>query len=218
MHYVDEGSGEPVVFVHGNPAWSFEFRHLITGLRSEFRCVAPDHIGFGLSSRSDRKEDHHPAVHAEAFAALLDDLGLQRHSLAPILPQVAELDELPPTDNVVARRTRPNDRRIAHTLALIAVEPGAGTAPTQSEQRGRIGQAVDRPVKYRNSCSVHAPHYRRTQSANIAISTLPLAPLSAEAAPSLPAFFMVDFPSRQSSLGGMSEPTSTGRTTYGRCR
>ena len=81
MHYVDEGSGEPVVFVHGNPAWSFEFRHLITGLRSEFRCVAPDHIGFGLSSRSDRKDDHHPAAHAEAFAALLDDLDLQEVTL-----------------------------------------------------------------------------------------------------------------------------------------
>ena len=77
MHYVDEGSGEPVVFVHGNPAWSFEFRHLITGLRSEYRCVAPDHIGFGLSSRSDRKDDHHPAAHAEALATLLNDLALQ---------------------------------------------------------------------------------------------------------------------------------------------
>ena len=57
MHFVDEGAGEPIVFVHGNPAWSFEFRHLIKGLRPEFRCVAPDHIGFGLSSRSDRRED-----------------------------------------------------------------------------------------------------------------------------------------------------------------
>ena len=81
MHYVDEGAGEPVVFVHGNPAWSFEFRHLIAGLRSEFRCVAPDHVGFGLSSRSDRKEDHHPQVHAEAFAALLDELELQNVTL-----------------------------------------------------------------------------------------------------------------------------------------
>ena len=52
MHFVDEGTGEPIVFVHGNPVWSFEFRHLIGGPRSEFRCVAPDHIGFGLSSRS----------------------------------------------------------------------------------------------------------------------------------------------------------------------
>lgn len=76
MHYVDEGSGEPIVFVHGNPSWSFQYRKLIEGLRSEFRCVAPDHIGFGLSSRSDHREDHRPAAHAEAFAALLNDQDL----------------------------------------------------------------------------------------------------------------------------------------------
>ena len=50
MHFVDEGSGEPVAFVHGNPARSFEFRHLVKGLRFEIRCVAPDHIGSGLAS------------------------------------------------------------------------------------------------------------------------------------------------------------------------
>ena len=77
MHYVDEGEGEPIVFVHGNPAWSFEFRHAIRELRSEFRCVAPDHIGFGLSSRSSRPEDHHPESHAHRFAALLDHLDLR---------------------------------------------------------------------------------------------------------------------------------------------
>ena len=77
MHFVDEGEGEPIGFVHGNPAWSFEFRHLIDGLRSEFRCIAPDHIGFGLSSRSDRREDHHPQCHADRFAALLDYLDLR---------------------------------------------------------------------------------------------------------------------------------------------
>ena len=81
MHYVDEGSGEPIVFVHGNPAWSFEFRHLIAGLQPDFRCVAPDHIGFGLSSRSNRTEDHHPAAHAEAFAALLNELDLDNVTL-----------------------------------------------------------------------------------------------------------------------------------------
>ena len=77
MHYVDEGDGDPVIFVHGNPAWSFEFRHLIRELRSEFRCIAANHIGFGLSSRSSRKEDHHPAAHAEAFAALLHSLDVR---------------------------------------------------------------------------------------------------------------------------------------------
>lgn len=76
MHLVDEGAGKPIVFVHGNPAWSFEFRHLIKGLRSDFRCIAPDHIGFGLSSRSDRRRDHHPAALAREFTALIDYLEL----------------------------------------------------------------------------------------------------------------------------------------------
>ena len=79
MHYVDEGS--PIVFVHGNLAWSFEFRHLVAGLRDEFRCIALDHIGFGLSSRTDRREDHHPAAHAERFAALLEHLGVRDATL-----------------------------------------------------------------------------------------------------------------------------------------
>ena len=52
-HYVDEGQGAPVVMVHGNPTWSFYFRHLIKGLAQEFRCVAPDHMGCGLSSKPD---------------------------------------------------------------------------------------------------------------------------------------------------------------------
>lgn len=77
MHFVDEGSGDPIVFVHGNPSWSFEFRHLIKALRSEVRCIAPDHIGFGLSSRSSLAEDHHPEAHARNLAALLDDLELR---------------------------------------------------------------------------------------------------------------------------------------------
>ncbi len=81
MHLVDEGAGEPIVFVHGNPAWSFEFRHLIKGLRSDFRCIAPDHIGFGLSSRSDRRRDHHPAALAREFTALIDYLELSDMTL-----------------------------------------------------------------------------------------------------------------------------------------
>lgn len=76
MHFVDEGSGDPVVFVHGNPSWSFEFRHLIKALRSDVRCIAADHIGFGLSSRSNSSEDHHPEAHARNFGALVDHLDL----------------------------------------------------------------------------------------------------------------------------------------------
>lgn len=77
MHFIDEGEGEPVVFVHGNPTWSFIFRNLIRELDSNFRCIAPDHIGFGLSSHSDRSEDHRPESHARRLGLLLDHLDLR---------------------------------------------------------------------------------------------------------------------------------------------
>jgi pimeloyl-ACP methyl ester carboxylesterase len=51
MHYLDEGKGEAVVMVHGNPSWSFYFRELVKVLRPTHRCIVPDHIGMGLSDR-----------------------------------------------------------------------------------------------------------------------------------------------------------------------
>lgn len=50
VHYVDEGEGPPLLFLHGNPTWSFLYRELIAGLRDRFRCIAPDYPGFGLST------------------------------------------------------------------------------------------------------------------------------------------------------------------------
>jgi len=76
LHYVDEGEGDQVlVMVHGNPAWSFLYRHLIKGLSSKYRCIAMDHIGFGLS---DKPEDwsYLPKAHAENLEALIGHLNL----------------------------------------------------------------------------------------------------------------------------------------------
>lgn len=81
LHYVDEGRGAPLVFVHGNPSWSFEYRHLIAALRDRHRCIAPDHLGFGLSALSRNPADYHPAAHAENFAALMDHLKLEQVTL-----------------------------------------------------------------------------------------------------------------------------------------
>ncbi|HEV8050930.1 MAG TPA: alpha/beta fold hydrolase [Parachlamydiaceae bacterium] len=52
-HYVEQGSGEPVVMLHGNPTWSFYYRDLIQKLSPHFYCVAPDHIGCGYSDKPD---------------------------------------------------------------------------------------------------------------------------------------------------------------------
>ncbi|HEX5624449.1 MAG TPA: alpha/beta fold hydrolase [Saprospiraceae bacterium] len=80
LHYIDEGEGPVVLFVHGTPSWSFDFRNQIKGLRSRFRCVALDHLGFG---RSDKPEDYPYATirHADNLQKLVDYLGLQEYSL-----------------------------------------------------------------------------------------------------------------------------------------
>ena len=51
LHFLDEGAGDPVVMLHGNPTWSFYYRNLVLALRGQYRCVAPDHIGCGLSDK-----------------------------------------------------------------------------------------------------------------------------------------------------------------------
>lgn len=56
LHYVDEGQGRPVVFLHGNPSWSFLWRDLIRDLAPQRRCLALDHLGCGLSAKPDAPE------------------------------------------------------------------------------------------------------------------------------------------------------------------
>ncbi len=52
-HYLDEGNGEPVVMLHGNPSWSFYYRELIRKLMPHYHCLCPDHIGCGYSDKPD---------------------------------------------------------------------------------------------------------------------------------------------------------------------
>jgi haloalkane dehalogenase len=82
MHYVDEGAaeGDILLFVHGTPTWSFEWRHLIRELRSSRRCIALDLLGFGLSDRPPGFP-YTPEAHAEAVAGFVQQLGLDRFIL-----------------------------------------------------------------------------------------------------------------------------------------
>ena len=76
-HYLDEGSGAPVVMVHGNPSWSFYYRRLVEALSDSYRTIVPDHIGCGLS---DKPCDSAYAYTLESrvadLEALLDHLGI----------------------------------------------------------------------------------------------------------------------------------------------
>ena len=76
LRYVDEGEGEPIVMVHGNPTWSFVYRKLIAGLSERYRCIVPDHIGFGQSSKPS-DWSYLPRDHSVNLTRLLDGLNLE---------------------------------------------------------------------------------------------------------------------------------------------
>ena len=80
MHYVDEGEGRPLVMLHGNPTWSFVYRHLIEGLSDEYRCIAPDFLGFGLSDKP-RDWSYRVRDHAAVLDRFLEELDLSEVTL-----------------------------------------------------------------------------------------------------------------------------------------
>jgi len=80
QHYIDTGTGPVILFVHGTPTWSYDFRHLIKELSSQYRCIAPDHIGFGLSEKP-KTYNYSTEHHAERLSALIEHLDLAHFHL-----------------------------------------------------------------------------------------------------------------------------------------
>ena len=82
-HYVDEGSGEVFLMVHGNPTWSFMFREMILEFRKTHRVIAPDHLGCGLSDKPPafpyRLETHIDNLEALVLGLKLNDINLLVH-------------------------------------------------------------------------------------------------------------------------------------------
>jgi haloalkane dehalogenase len=75
MSFLDEGprDGEVVVMLHGNPSWSYYWRHLVLGLRDRYRCIVPDHVGMGLSDKPDDAADASPR-YDYTLQSRIDDL------------------------------------------------------------------------------------------------------------------------------------------------
>jgi len=80
MHYIDEGEGEPIILVHGNPTWSYYYRHVIALLSRKYRVIAPDHIGCGLSDKPSTFS-YTLKNHIDNLAALLAELGIGKTSM-----------------------------------------------------------------------------------------------------------------------------------------
>jgi haloalkane dehalogenase len=76
VHYIDEGVGDPILFLHGNPTWSFLYRGIVIRLKPRFRCIALDYPGFGLSVRP-KDYGYTPAEHAGIVRDLVRHLDLR---------------------------------------------------------------------------------------------------------------------------------------------
>ncbi|MDP4096398.1 alpha/beta fold hydrolase [Paenibacillus sp. P96] len=80
IHYVDEGQGPVVLLLHGNPTWSYLYRNVIKELRTEFRLIAPDYPGFGMSQAPDGYR-FTPQEQSKAVYDLIQHLNLKEFIL-----------------------------------------------------------------------------------------------------------------------------------------
>jgi haloalkane dehalogenase len=77
MHYVDEGAGDPILLLHGEPTWSFLYRKLIRPLAAAGRCIAPDYFGFGRSDKPTERDWYSYDRHYASVERLVRELDLR---------------------------------------------------------------------------------------------------------------------------------------------
>lgn len=134
-HYVDEGSGVPVVMVHGNPSWSYLYRHLVLALRGTHRTIVPDHIGCGRSDKpSDATYEYTLERRIADLGRLIDSLGAEQihlvvHDWGGMIGTAWAVDHPHRVASIVAMNTAafhlPAARSMPFTLTL-ARTPGLG--------------------------------------------------------------------------------------------
>lgn len=163
VHYVDEGVGDPILFIHGNPTWSFLYRGIIIRLKKRFRCIALDLPGFGLSARPD-DYGYTPKEHAGIVTDLVRELNLEKLTImgqdwgGPIGLRVA-VDELPRIRSLVMGNTWywPLDAWHSKTFSYVM-----SMAPMQSQILNRnffVERIIPMGVKHPLSEEV-MHHYR----------------------------------------------------------
>lgn len=135
MHYVDEGEGDVLLFVHGMPTWSFLYRHLIAHFKDAYRCIAVDHIGFGLSEKPEGfrgTPPDHAANLAEFIERMdLDGITLVVHDFGGPIGLAAALDNPRKIKRIIAFNTWLSETRF---------EPAAQKA--DRILKGRLGEAL----------------------------------------------------------------------------
>ncbi|GAC1348672.1 MAG: haloalkane dehalogenase [Ktedonobacteraceae bacterium] len=81
IHYVDEGAGEVVLCLHGEPSWSFLYRKMIPILSNQHRVIAMDFIGFGRSDKYTERDEYSFQMHCDALVGFINALALEQITL-----------------------------------------------------------------------------------------------------------------------------------------
>ncbi len=129
-HYLDEGRGEPMLMVHGNPTWSFYYRSLINAFSHDHRVIVPDHMGCGLSDKPDFSQyDFSLKSRVADLTALMDHLNLERpltlivHDWGGMIGLAWALENLEKVGRIVIMNTAgffpPQGKPIPKRLKLI---------------------------------------------------------------------------------------------------
>ena len=171
MHFLDEGSGDPVVMVHGNPSWSFYWRELVKTLSGSFRCIVPDHVGCGLSDKPSASDYPYTLQRRiEDLEALLDRLELKErvtlilHDWGGMIGMGVAHRRPERVERVVALNTAafplPPEKPMPRRLSIVRDSPVGAFLVRRFNAfaRGATFMAVERPMPRRIRDAYCAPY------------------------------------------------------------
>lgn len=81
LHYLEEGKGDLILLLHGEPTWSYLYRKMIPLLSQSHRVIAPDFIGFGKSDKFTKRSDYSFDLHAQTLLSFIQKLSLDKITL-----------------------------------------------------------------------------------------------------------------------------------------
>ena len=130
LHYIDKGEGKPVIMVHGNPTWSFYYRHLIQTLSQNFRAIALDHIGCGFSDKPNAKTYNYTLEsRVKDLDTLIDNLNINEkinlilHDWGGMIGLAWAVDHIDKIDKIIITNTSgfflPKKKKLPFLLWLV---------------------------------------------------------------------------------------------------
>ena len=173
-HYLDEGQGEPILMLHGNPTWSFYFRELVKAFAPDYRVVVPDHIGCGRSDKPGPKRyDFRLRSRVADLDALISHLNLDQkitliiHDWGGMIGLTWALNHMEQIRRIVVLNTSgflpPSGKPIPIILKLIRNVPLFGVPAILGLNlfvQGALWRCAHKPLKAAVKSGLAAP-YRR---------------------------------------------------------